>query len=66
MDIAKKTGEYLRGVGSEAKHVTWPGKHELWESTLVVISFIVILAAATCVCDFVVRTGLDIIKNLAK
>lgn len=66
MDIAKKTGEYLRGVGTEAKRVTWPGKHELWESTLVVISFIVILAAATCVCDLVVRFVLDIIKSLAK
>ena len=55
MDIAKKTGEYLRGVGSEAKRVTWPGKHELWESTLVVISFIFILAVTTLVCDKVIE-----------
>ncbi len=65
MDIAKKTGEYLRGVSAEAKRVTWPGKHELWESTIVVISFIVILAAATCACDFIVRSALNVIKSLA-
>ena len=51
MNIITKTKEYLTGVGAEAKRVTWPGKRELWESTLVVISFIFILAATTLVCD---------------
>ena len=51
MDIAKKTKEYLGGVSAEAKRVNWPSRHELWESTLVVISFIFILAATTLVCD---------------
>ena len=35
MSFFKKTQEYLSGVSAEAKRVTWPGKHELWESTLV-------------------------------
>ena len=35
MSIFSKTKEYLAGVGAEAKRVTWPGKRELWESTLV-------------------------------
>ena len=35
MDIIAKTREYLTGVGAEAKRVTWPGRRELWESTLV-------------------------------
>ena len=51
MDIVKKTKEYLAGVSAETKRVTWPGRRELWESTLVVISFIFILAATTLVCD---------------
>jgi len=51
MDFLKKTREYLAGVSAEAKRVTWPAKRELWESTLVVISFIFILAATTLVCD---------------
>ena len=55
MDIVKKTKEYLTGVGAEAKRVTWPAKRELWESTLVVISFIFILAVTTLVCDKVIE-----------
>ena len=35
--------------------MTWPGKTELWESTLVVISFIFILAVTTLVCDKVIE-----------
>ena len=51
MSFFKKTKEYLVGVSAEAKRVSWPSKTELWESTLVVISFIFILAATTLVCD---------------
>ena len=51
MSIFEKTKGYLSGVAAEAKRVTWPGVHELWESTLVVISFIFILAATSLVCD---------------
>ena len=61
MDIAKKTKEYLTGVGAEAKRVTWPGKRELWESTLVVIAFIFILAATTLICDKVIEGFLKIV-----
>ena len=61
MDIATKTKEYLSSVSAEAKRVTWPGKRELWESTLVVISFIFILAATTLVCDKVIEGFLRIV-----
>ena len=61
MEIAKKTKEYLTGVGAEAKRVTWPGKRELWESTLVVIAFIFILAATTLICDKVIEGFLKIV-----
>lgn len=40
---------------SEARRVTWPGKHELYDSTLVVIAFIFILAVTTLVCDKVIQ-----------
>ena len=55
MNLIEKTKEYLTGVGAEAKRVSWPGKRELWESTLVVISFIFILAITTLVCDKVIE-----------
>ena len=61
MNIVKSVKEYLTGVQGEAKRVSWPGKRELWESTLVVISFIFILAAATLICDKVIEAFLKIV-----
>ncbi len=63
MDIVKKTNEYLTGVTAEAKRVTWPGKRELWESTLVVISFIFILAVTTLLCDKAIEGALSLIRG---
>ena len=61
MSFFEKTKEYLGGVSAEAKRVSWPGKRELWESTLVVISFIFILAATTLVCDKVIEGFLKLV-----
>ncbi len=63
MDILAKTKAYLTGVSAEAKRVTWPGKRELWESTLVVISFIFILAITTLVCDKVIEAFIKIVHT---
>ena len=63
MNIINKAGEYLKGVGAEAKRVSWPGKRELWESTLVVISFIFILAVTTLVCDKVIEFFINLAAN---
>ena len=57
----EKAKEYLGGVSAEAKRVTWPGKRELWESTLVVVSFIFILAATTLVCDKLIEGFIRIV-----
>ena len=65
MSVFAKTKEYLSGVSAEAKRVTWPGKRELWESTLVVISFIFILAATTLVCDKVIEAFIKIVHMSA-
>jgi len=62
MNIFAKTKEYLSGVGAEAKRVTWPGRRELWESTLVVISFIFILAVTTLACDKVIEAFVRIVS----
>ena len=61
MNIITKTREYLTGVAAEAKRVTWPGRRELWESTLVVISFIFILAATTLVCDKLIEGFIKVV-----
>jgi preprotein translocase subunit SecE len=61
MSFFNKTKEYLGGVKAEAKRVSWPGKRELWESTLVVIAFIFILAATTLVCDQVITAFINLL-----
>jgi len=63
MNILAKTKEYLAGVSAEGKRVTWPGKRELWESTLVVIAFIFILAATTLACDKVIEGFIKIVHT---
>lgn len=52
--IARARG-FFGDVRSEARRVTWPGKHELYDSTLVVIAFIFILAVTTLACDKVIQ-----------
>ena len=61
MSFFAKTKEYLAGVSAEGKRVTWPARRELWESTLVVVSFIFILAATTLVCDKVIQLFIKIV-----
>ena len=61
MSVIAKTKEYLSGVGAEAKRVTWPGRRELWESTLVVIAFIFILAVTTLACDKLIEGFIKIV-----
>ena len=63
MSFFTKAKGYLSGVAAEYKKVTWPGKRELWESTLVVISFIFILAVTTLVCDKAIEFCLNFIKG---
>ena len=55
MNFFAKAKEYLAGVSAEGKRVTWPERRELRESTMVVISFIFILAVTTLVCDKVIE-----------
>ena len=50
-EFFKRFTGYLSEVKGEAHRVTWPGKHELYDSTLVVIAFIFILAVTTLACD---------------
>ena len=61
MDFFAKSKEYLAGVAAESKRVTWPGWTELRESTVVVISFIFILAVTTLVCDKVIEKFIQVV-----
>jgi len=61
MNVFKRFASYLGEVKGEAKRVTWPGKRELYDSTLVVISFIFILAVTTLVCDKVIKLFIELV-----
>ena len=52
---------YLGEVKAEAKRVSWPGKTELYDSTLVVIAFICILAVTTLVCDKAIQLFIQLV-----
>ncbi len=60
-DFFAKFKGYLSEVKGEAKRVSWPDKRELYDSTLVVIAFIFILAVTTLVCDKVIQLFIQIV-----
>lgn len=50
-DFFARMKGYFADVKGEARKITWPEKQELYDSTIVVIVFIFILALTTLVCD---------------
>ena len=60
-EIVSKAKSYLTEVKGEAKRVSWPGKRELYDSTLVVIAFIFILAVTTLVCDKAIQLFIQLV-----
>ncbi len=55
MNFFNRIKGYFAEVKGGAKGVSWPGKQELYDSTLVVIAFIFILAVTTLACDKVIE-----------
>ena len=55
MNFLNRIKSYFAEVKGEAKRVSWPAKQELYDSTLVVIAFIFILAVTTLACDKVIE-----------
>ena len=61
MNLISRIKGYFGEVKGEAKRVSWPGKQELYDSTLVVIAFIFILAVTTLACDKVIQLFIQLI-----
>ncbi|HNX34356.1 MAG TPA: preprotein translocase subunit SecE [Kiritimatiellia bacterium] len=59
--VIQSLGAYLGEVGVEFKKIAWPDRQELIDSTLVVISFIVILAVVVLCCDKTILFFLQLI-----
>jgi len=61
-EIVRKIGTFLGEVVTEFRKTTWPERRELVESTLVVITFIVLLSAVVLVCDKAIELILTLIR----
>ncbi len=59
--MIQSVGAYLGEVGVEFRKIAWPDRQELVDSTVVVISFIVILAVVVLCCDKVIQFFLQLI-----
>ena len=60
--IAQKIGTFIGEVVAEYRKTSWPERRELMDSTLVVITFIVLLSAVVLVCDKVIQFVLKVIQ----
>ncbi len=62
--VARVT-QYLRETGQEMKRVSWPGKQELKESTLVVLVTVTVIMLLLFVVDKILDLGIKgIIQSL--
>jgi preprotein translocase subunit SecE len=61
--VVQNIGTYLSEVGIEFKKISWPERQELMDSTVVVLSFIVIMAVVVLCCDKVIDFVLKIIHG---
>ena len=61
--FVQSIGTYLSEVSVEFRKISWPDRQELVDSTLVVLSFIVILAIVVLCCDKVIKLVLQIIHS---
>jgi preprotein translocase subunit SecE len=61
--VVQNIGTYLSEVGVEFRKISWPDRQELVDSTLVVLSFIVIMAVVVLCCDKVIHFVLQLIHS---
>ena len=63
-NFLQDTKTFLEESWTELRKVTWPDYEQLKNATLVVIVFVVVLAAVIWLMDFTVRTVIDLILGI--
>ena len=63
-EFVQNIGTYLSEVSVEFKKISWPERQELMDSTVVVLSFIVIMAVVVLCCDKVIDFVLQLIHGV--
>lgn len=61
--VIQSVGAYLGEVGLEFKKIAWPDRKELIDSTIVVVTFIVILAIVVSCYDKIIMFFLQLIHQ---
>jgi len=61
-EIGQKVVAFFGEVGTEFRKTSWPERRELVESTLVVITFIVMLSVVVLVCDKAIQFVLTLVR----
>jgi preprotein translocase SecE subunit len=62
--LVTRTRDFTAEVAEELRKVTWPDAAQLRQFTLVILVFMVIVAAIIWVMDLTVRGVLNVIMNL--
>ena len=60
-ELVQNTRTFFGEVVAELKKCSWPTRPELFDSTVVVILSVFLLAAFIAVCDIVLRQGVRLI-----
>ncbi len=65
-EVAGKVGSYIQDVRAEMKRVTWPGKQEVYGTTVMVIITTFLFGFNFMICDDVFRRLIEFILNWGK
>jgi len=61
----KRFRQFLADVWAELKKTTWPGRQEVYGTTLVVIVTVLICATFLWIVDLILNQGMEAIFNMA-
>ena len=59
--IGSKIAGFFKGIFSELKKVTWPTKKQVFNNTISVLVFCLVVGAVIWIADFVFKTLLSLI-----
>ena len=65
-EVAGQVGSYIQDVRAEMKRVTWPGKQEVYGTTVMVIITTFLFGFYFMICDDVFRRLIEFILNWGK
>lgn len=62
-DKAQKPS-FFKGVKTEFKKISWPGKDDIWKQSVAVVCISVVAGAIIAILDFMLQYGIDFLTTL--